>query len=626
MTQVTVGATSNYQRADVEFLDGDGNALADAEHAALGHQVDLSVGDNIVGVKVTAQDGATTLTYTITVDREDEDLTLTPAASDPRAPFPSEVIYRFRFHGDWTVADTPEGVPSGAGFAPVIGGVHNAAAVFLRSGEQAGAGVEAMAETGDPLTLREEINAAEPDASLTIDGTSHSSPTGTVTFSNIAMSTEHPRVTVVRRIKPSHDWFTGVSGLSLLDASGRWRREHSVDIFPWDAGTEQGNDFSSSPDDETIPRGRITSISGAGPFTTDPIGRVSFILLKVTTERTMAENTPPGGDIGLPVTPFTTSDYVYYVLRGTDRDSFDLNNSTGQLLAKPGVTYDRERRDSYTVEVYYSDNSGSVYTTVNITVRNVNEPPAVSGKTDIDYAENGTTPVHTYTASDPENDTATWSLEGTDAGDFKISDGGELTFSQKPDYELPADSDRDNVYRVTVRADDKKSYGTLGVVVTVTDVNEPPAVSGETGINYPENGTTPVHTYTATDPENDTATWSLEGTDAGDFKISDGGELTFSQKPDFEDPTDSGGNNEYKVTVRAYDGSSYGTRDVVVTVTDVDEAPSVSGGTAVGFAENGDDRGGHVSGYRPRGRHRRVVAGRCRRGRFRYYRRCVDFW
>ena len=267
VTQVTVRATSNYHRATVEFLDGDGNVLADAEGAAPGHQVDLSVGDNIVGVEVTAQDGVTTLIYTITVDREDEDLTLTPTASDPRAPFPSEVIYRFRFHGDWTVADTPDGLPGGAGFAPLIGGVHNAAAVFLRSGEQAGAGVEAMAETGDPLTFREEINAAAPDASLTIDGTSHSSPTGTVTFSNIAMSTEHPRVTVVRRIKPTHDWFTGVSGLSLLDASGLWRREHSVDIFPWDAGTEQGNDFSSSPDDETIPRGRITSISGAGPFT-----------------------------------------------------------------------------------------------------------------------------------------------------------------------------------------------------------------------------------------------------------------------------------------------------------------------------------------------------------------------
>ena len=309
VTQVTVGATSNYHLADVEFLDGDGNSLADAEDAALGHQVDLSVGANIVGVKVTAQDGATTLTYTVTVTREDEDLTLTPAASDPRAPFPSEVTYRLKFHGDWTVADTPDGLPGGAGFTPLIGGVHNAAAVFLRSGRRASPGVEEMAETGGQSTLTEEIRE-EFDAgnvSLRIPGSSYPGPTGTVRFSSIVTTNDHPRVTVLSRIRPTHDWFTGISGLSLLDASGLWRREHSVDIFPWDAGTEQGNDFSSSPDDETIPRVRITSISGAGPFTTDPIGRVSFILLKVTTERTMAENTPPGGDIGLPVTPFPTS-------------------------------------------------------------------------------------------------------------------------------------------------------------------------------------------------------------------------------------------------------------------------------------------------------------------------------
>ena len=588
VTQVTVGATSNYHLADVEFLDGDGNALADAEDAAPGHQVDLSVGDNIVGVKVTAQDGVTTLTYTVTVDRDEKDLTLTPAASDPRAPFPSKVTYRLEFHGDWTVADTPDGVPSGAGFTPLIGAVHNAAAVFLRSGGRASPGVEEMAETGGQSTLidefREEFDAG--NASLRIEGSSYPGPTGTVRFSDIWTTNDHPLVTVLSRIRPTHDWFTGVSGLSLLDASGLWRREHSVDIFPWDAGTEQGNDFSSSPDDETIPRGRITSISGAGPFTTDPIGRVSFVLRKVTTKRTMAENTPPRGAIGLPVTPFTTSGPVYYVLRGTDKDSFNLDNSTGQLRAKPGVTYDRERRDSYTVEVYYSDNHGSVYTTVNITVRNVNEPPAVSGETGIDYPENGTTPVGTYTASDPENDDITWSLAGTDHGDFEISDSGELTFSQKPDYEDPTDSGSNNKYKVTVRAYDGNSYGTRDVVVTVTDVNEAPSVSGNTAVDFAENSDDLVGVYSATDPEEETVTWSLADTgDGGDFELSDGGVLTFVEVPDREKPVDSNGDNVYLVTVQAYDGTRYGTRDVVVTVTDVNEEAVIEGDAGHDYVE-----------------------------------------
>ena len=64
----------------------------------------------------------------------------------------------------------------------------------------------------------------------------------------------------------------------------------------------------------------------------------------------------------------------------------------------------------------------------------------MSGQTDIDFAENRTGQVARYTATDPEGATVEWSLVGTDHGDFEISDSGELTFSQKPDYEdrLPA--------------------------------------------------------------------------------------------------------------------------------------------------------------------------------------------
>ena len=68
---------------------------------------------------------------------------------------------------------------------------------------------------------------------------------------------------------------------------------------------------------------------------------------------------------------------------------------------------------------YYSDGSGSVYTTVNITVRNVNEPPTISGPTSVEFAEDRIDQVGMYTATDPEDGVITWSLAGTDAGDFR---------------------------------------------------------------------------------------------------------------------------------------------------------------------------------------------------------------
>ena len=78
----------------------------------------------------------------------------------------------------------------------------------------------------------------------------------------------------------------------------------------------------------------------------------------------------------------------------------------------------------------------------------------------------------TYSATDPESATITWSLEGDDAADFEISDGGVLTFKSSPDYETAADDDTDNAYMVTVKANDGTNTATRDVTVTVTNVDE----------------------------------------------------------------------------------------------------------------------------------------------------------
>ena len=99
---------------------------------------------------------------------------------------------------------------------------------------------------------------------------------------------------------------------------------------------------------------------------------------------------------------------------------------------------------------------------------------------DVDTSEGDTDSkvVGTYTASDPEStadadacdaDNCTWSLTGADAADFTIGDGtedttyGALMFKEFPNYEKPADSNRDKEYRVTVVLTDKgKNQGPPG--------------------------------------------------------------------------------------------------------------------------------------------------------------------
>ena len=71
VSTITVTATAvDAADATVEFLDAADMPLADADSVTDGHQVDLVVGDNTIKVKVTADDGVVTRTYTLTVTRE----------------------------------------------------------------------------------------------------------------------------------------------------------------------------------------------------------------------------------------------------------------------------------------------------------------------------------------------------------------------------------------------------------------------------------------------------------------------------------------------------------------------------------------------------------------------------
>ncbi len=73
---VTVTANKNQADATVAWLDASDATLADADAMASGHQVALAAGGNTFKVKVTAEDGTTTKTYTVTVNRASPSCTL----------------------------------------------------------------------------------------------------------------------------------------------------------------------------------------------------------------------------------------------------------------------------------------------------------------------------------------------------------------------------------------------------------------------------------------------------------------------------------------------------------------------------------------------------------------------
>ena len=367
----------------------------------------------------------------------------------------------------------------------------------------ASAGVEGVAELGNTGTFKSEIKAnmnavAVIEKSLPSGGT----PTATVDFT---VTTAHPLVTLLTMIAPSPDWFVGVSGLSLLDAQGDWLAAHTVDLFPYDAGTEEGTEFSLS-NAATSPQGTITSIKGTGKFSNEPIATLTFTLQEAAPEITSAttftidEGTTAVETLTATDQDSAAADLAWSKAGGADADHFTLS-AAGELAFAAAPDYenpdDADGDNVYEITVQVSDGDNTDTADLSVTLENVLELlTELTGPSSTDYAENGAVRVATYIASSPEdNGDVARSLSGADSGGFSI-DGGALRFFSLPDFETPSDMGTDNMYSVTVSASDGSANVTKDVTVTVTDRDEAGALPLSSTV--PRLGT-PL-TATVTDP------------------------------------------------------------------------------------------------------------------------------
>ena len=172
-------------------------------------------------------------------------------------------------------------------------------------------------------------------------------------------------------------------------------------------------------------------------------------------------------------------------------------------------------------------------------------------------------------------------------------------------------ADNDGVYSVVVIATDSSGEGgsedndTITVNITATNVDEAPTVSGMAADTDPDAMHTVVEGMNLHDPADLTnapdelkylavhtdvddegkVSLKLSGDDASAFELEDadgaGTEtvqvLLFKSAPDFESPTDMGGDNSYKVNVVAVDDAGNEMEfAVTVTVTNIDEVGKVT--------------------------------------------------
>ena len=125
------------------------------------------------------------------------------------------------------------------------------------------------------------------------------------------------------------------------------------------------------------------------------------------------------------------------------------------------------------------------------------------------------------------------------------------------------------------------SDATSTVTLSSSPVNNPPVFSSSSTFSVDENAVS-VGTVAASDSggQDSVTGYSVSGgVDAARFSITNGGVLSFRSAPDYENPTDSGGNNVYNLVVTAASGTggreSSATQIITITVNDVVVGPVV---------------------------------------------------
>ena len=274
------------------------------------------------------------------------------------------------------------------------------------------------------------------------------------------------------------------------------------------------------------------------------------------------------------------NDELSFSLSGTDADSIQITSS-GVLSFKSNPDF--ESKNSYSINVIANDGINSTNQAVVINISNVNEAPEwILGTVAFEYQEN-TNNSETIDVPqdvlDPDGDQLTFSLTGTDASSFVISDN-TISYNGTPDYENPTDSDQDNVYSINVIATDGELSATSPEFqVTVINLNDNNPVFVDLLIDVEvTNGQLNVFDITTSDADGDEVSVSVIGTDASLFTISDTNNLSFVTAPDYSNPSDSDGNNVYEINLQATDGERITQSDnISITVLEVNNPPVISG-------------------------------------------------
>lgn len=104
-----------------------------------------------------------------------------------------------------------------------------------------------------------------------------------------------------------------------------------------------------------------------------------------------------------------------------------------------------------------------------------NSAPVITSAANVNVVENLFV-AYRISATDADNDTLSYAIEGTDSALFGVASDGVVRFLAAPSFETPRDADGDNVYLVTIAVSDGRVRTTQAIRITITNDREGIAV------------------------------------------------------------------------------------------------------------------------------------------------------
>ncbi len=336
--------------------------------------------------------------------------------------------------------------------------------------------------------------------------------------------------------------FTGWNFATIWDI----KETFTYPFFIW-------NQFNSAPiaqddnvttDEDISYNGNVTVDNGQGPDVdpdSDPI--------------TVIELNGNGAVIGVP-TALGSGAIVTLNANGTF-----TYNPNGQFEALSTVDWQIDTFD-YTI---FDDNGTYDNATVYVNVTGVNDAPVLNSIGNQAINELNLL-AFTATATDPEVDGLTFTLEGTPPTGAGITTGGDFTWT-------PTEAQGPGFYNITIRVTDDGApnlFDNETIMITVGEVNLAPVLTaiGNQAVNELN-----LLAFTATATDTDTPVNGLLFTlDVGaptGAVITAGGDFTWT-------PTETQGFGFYNITINVTDDGTpamYDTETIMITVSEINVAP-----------------------------------------------------